>query len=35
MKKLIGYIKGWWDALMLALKLKKPSVNTGSVDNTK
>ena len=33
MKKWIGYIKGWWDALLVALKLKKASVKSGSVDH--
>ena len=33
LNKIKGYLKGWWDALLVALKLRK--VNTGAVDSTK
>jgi hypothetical protein len=32
--RLIGRIRGWIDALLIALKLKKASVKSGSVDRT-
>ena len=33
LNKIKGYIKGWWDALLVALKIRK--VSTGAVDSTK
>lgn len=33
LNRIKGYIKGWWDALMVALKIRK--VDSGSVDSTK
>ncbi len=29
-----GYLKGWWDALLVALKLRKRTVDNGAVDRT-